>query len=226
MTVWDCFLYNGEQEALAQRLALHNVDKRIVVEASMTHSGRVKDKLYYNWSLPGVRLIVPDLRPYTSPWARENAQRNAITQGLTDAGDTDVVLISDADEIPSADGIERGQEGLRSSPAVVLCQVLYNYNRKWQDPRGWRGTIMTTAGHLKHTSPQQLRDARETLPRVENAGEHLSWWGGVEEVSRKLASFAHSEYSHVGADQESIRRRIESGEDLFGRWQLQQASTG
>ena len=220
MTVWDAFMFNGEFEALHARLAVPGIDKRILVEALMTHSGKPKKELFYNWSLPGVRLVVPDLRHFTDPWERENAQRNAIMDGLDDAAPTDMVLVSDIDEVPTPDAIERGSKALQHHAAVVFCQTSYNFDRRWHDPRGWRGTIMTTVENLREHPPQELRDARESLHRIDDAGEHLSWWGGPAEVSRKLESFAHSEYSHMAGDSKTIRERMAAGEDLFGRWKL------
>ena len=222
MKIWDTFLWNGEIQALHARLALPGIDRRVLVESWLTHSGQRKPRLYYDWTLPGVELIVADLSGHASPWARENAQRNAVMEGLHEARPDDVVMVSDIDEIPSQDGLNRAVEALQKHCAVVLCQKMYNYDRKWEDPRGWRGTVVTTYAHLATVSPQILRDQRETLPRIDNAGEHLSWFGGPEEISRKLASFAHTEYSAMAGDLDGIRERVAAGEDLFGRWALVQ----
>lgn len=224
MTIWDAFCYNGEVQALHARLAIPGIHRRVLVEALTTHSGQTKSKLFFDWKLPGVRLVVPDLSRLKSPWERENAQRNAIMDGLIDAQSDDIVLVSDADEIPTQDGIDRAKKALTDSPAVVLCQTMYNFDRNWIDPRGWRGTVVTSYGHLKTVSPQTLRDQRETLPRIPDAGEHLSWFGGEGEVSRKLSSFAHTEYSHLAERPDLIHSRIAAGQDLFGRWNLETAS--
>lgn len=224
MKIWDGFMYNGEVEALRARLAVPGIHKRVLVEALMTHSGREKPRLFYDQQLPGVVLVTPDLSGHASSWARENAQRNAIMEGLAGADPDDIVLIGDNDEIPSQDGIARASDALRTHPAVVLCQTMYNFDRTWVDPRGWRGTVVTTYGHLVSTTPQALRDAREELPRIPAAGEHLSWFGGPGEISRKLASFAHTEYASMAGDETEIRTRVQAGEDLFGRWRLQRAA--
>lgn len=226
MRIWDTFTYNGELEALHARLAVPGIDKRVVVEALTTHSGAKKERLFYQWNLPAVRLVVPDLAPFATPWARENGQRNAIMDGLTDAEPGDVILLSDADEVPSLNGINRAVAQLAHHPAVVLCQRMYNFSRRWEDIRGWRGTVVTTCEHLRKTSPQALRDQRETLPRIADGGEHLSYFGGTQEVSRKLSSFAHTEYSSVAGDKALIDRCVKTGQDLFGRWSLQDSWCG
>lgn len=226
MTIWDTFTYNGELEALHARLAVPGIDRRVLVEALTTHSGAKKDRLFYQWKLPGVQLVVPDLAPFATPWLRENGQRNAIMEGLAAAAPEDVVLISDADEVPSPDGIDRAIAQLAHHPAVVLCQRMYNFTRRWEDLRGWRGTVVTTCAHLRKTSPQALRDQRESLPRVADGGEHLSFFGGTQEVSRKLSSFAHTEYSSVAGDTALIDRCMNTGQDLFGRWSLRDSGVG
>ena len=223
MTVWDGFCYNGEMEALHARLSIPGIDKRVIVEALMTHSGKRKDSLYYQWSLPGVVLVTPDLSQLTTCWDRENAQRNAIMEGLTTADPGDVVLISDGDEVPSAEGLKRAVQALKEHKAVVLEQRMYNFSRAWTDERGWRGTVATTYRHLLTTSPQILRDQRENLPRIPDAGEHLSWFGGTEEIKRKLQSYAHQEYVGMADDTRKIQESVEKGRDLFGRWALSPA---
>lgn len=220
MKIWDTWLFNGELEALHTRLAIPGIDKRVVVEALMTHSGQKKDKLFYQWDLPGVILVTPDLSQFQGPWERENGQRNAIMQGLVDARDDDVVMISDCDEVPSPDGISRAVQELSKHPAVVLRQRMYNYSREFEDLRGWRGTVVTSYRHLQFHTPQELRDQRENLPQIHDAGEHLSYFGGAEEVARKLASFAHTEYSGLATDTATIEDRMRKGEDMFGRWML------
>lgn len=211
-------------EALHTRLAVPGIDRRVVVESWLTHSGKKKPCLFYNWSLPGVELVVPDLSAYDSPWARENAQRNAIMGGLQDAQPDDVICISDGDEIVNTDGLKRAIQALSLHPAVVLCQRMFNYSRDFEDPRGWRGTVVTTYRYLCTCSPQELRNARETLPQIPDAGEHLSYFGGAEEVSRKLASFAHTEYSALADDKQTIHERMLKGQDLFGRWTLERSA--
>lgn len=224
MTVYDCFMYNGEEQALAERLAIPNVDRRVVVESWLTHSGIKKPNLFYASTTPGVAHVVADLAPYSDPWARENAQRNAILLGLQHAEAEDIVIIADADEVQSPEGIERGKQALQQHDAVVLCLKSYNYSREWHDPTGWRGPIMTTVKHVRLQTPQRLRDLRESLPRIPDAGEHLSWFGGEAEIRRKLQSFAHTEFSDVADDVASMRSRMTEGEDLFGRWRLMPTS--
>lgn len=220
MTVWDCFTFNGEQEALRARLAVTGVDRHVLVESLLTHSGLPKPRLFYAGGEARVTPVLADLSRHATPWARENAQRDAVLQGLAGAAPHDVVLISDADEVPSADGIRRAVEALRTDEAVVLCQRMYNYSRRWEDPRGWRGTVATTYAHLASTTPQALRDAREELPRVPDAGEHLSWFGGTAEHQRKLRSYAHTEHAGLADRPELLAARAGGGVDPVGRWGL------
>ena len=219
MKIWDTFCYNGETHALQARLAVSGIDHRVLVESRTTHSGLRKDRLYSEDipKLEDITVVIADLSSETTPWGRENAQRNAIMQGIRDADCHDIVLISDADEVMNEDAIVRAREALRDHVAVVFSQRLYNFNKDCEGVDEWRGTICTTVRHLRTCSPQSLRDKRETLHRIRNGGVHLSFFGGLEEVRRKLCSFAHTEYAHLANNPELLLDRMSKGEDLFGR---------
>ena len=231
MTVIDCFCYNGEMHALAARLALPKIDRWVLVESWTTHSGDRKPCLYHINQLselgrdldPRILVVVADLAQYEEPWQRENAQRNCVLSGLQGAGEEDTVLLSDCDELPSPEGIDRAVAALEHQSAVVLQQRSLTFNVDWENPGGWRGTVATTVRHIKKVSPQALRNQRETLPRIENGGEHRSFFGGAAEIQRKVASFAHTEYGSFAADVEAMQQRMRTGRDPFDRWDLSPA---
>ena len=223
--VWDCFMYNGEEHALQSRLQLPGIHRRVLVEGNMTHSGEPQGR-FYGQNLPDVIAVHADLSTGGSAWERENMQRNALMHGLDGAASDDLVLISDADEIPTSDAIRRASVALtRGTRAVVLSQTMYNYSREWKVPHPWNGTIATTRGHLDTVSPQALRDQRNSLPQIADGGEHLSFFGGSEEIKRKLRSFAHTEYAHMATDDDAIAAQVAGGQDLFGRWGLEAAGS-
>jgi len=208
-------------------MKVDGIDRRVVVESWLTHSGLKKKALYFEGlDLPEVTFVLADLSYGKTSWERENMQRNAILEGLKNAAADDIVLISDVDEVPTSDAITRAIQQLKIHPAVVLSQKLYNFSKDWMEPGGWRGTVVTTAQHVKKVSPQQLRDDRERLPRVADGGEHLSWFGGVGEVRRKLRSFAHEEYASYAENPDVLKENMEAGRDLFGRWSLQPTTEG
>lgn len=176
--VYDCFTFFNELDVLEIRLnELANVVHRFVlVEATHTHQGQPKP-LYYAENSQRFRrferkithVVVefpeePDLLaryPGTSvTWAREHFQRDMIVKGLTDCEPTDVVIISDVDEIPRATKV---LEYLSFPGIKIFKQKLYYYWLNCQcigttDGReyAWLGSIMVQFSHLM--SPQQMRN--------------------------------------------------------------------
>ena len=108
----DAFPFFNELDILELRLAELSsiVDRFVIVEANRTHKGTLKP-LYYaenkarfaEWEKKIVHVICPlpdDGADLPAIRRREMMQRNAILEGVRDCADDDVIMISDADEIP------------------------------------------------------------------------------------------------------------------------------
>ena len=109
--IYDCFTFFNELELLELRLhELANiVDKFVLVEATKTHSNKLKPLHYLENRVQFsefhdkiIHVVVDDLPDARDSWVLENYQRNCITRGLGDCRPDDFVLISDLDEIPRA----------------------------------------------------------------------------------------------------------------------------
>ena len=61
----------------------------------------------------------------------------------------------------------------------------YYLNRLSANPE-WNGTVLTKYKNL--TVPQELRYMRDILPRIMQAGWHLSYMGGTDRVIQKMTS--------------------------------------
>ena len=108
MSIYDCFSYWDEDLLLDLRLNIldKHVDYFVIVEGNKTWQNnpkklkfkldnfqKFKDKIIY--------IPVKDMPEGDNPYKRENHQRNAISQGLKNAGDEDIIIVSDLDEIPN-----------------------------------------------------------------------------------------------------------------------------
>ena len=126
MKIYDCFMYYDEDLILDLRLNILNkyVDKFVIVESSYTHSGKPR-KLLFNINKfknfkSKITYIVLNEKPLKlepikeedsahkknskyilNAVKRENLQRNEIYKGLDSALPDDLIIISDADEIPN-----------------------------------------------------------------------------------------------------------------------------
>ena len=139
MRIYDCFTFYNEFELLELRLkALWDVvDYFVIVEANMKHQGDPKDfnllkradEFKEFW--PKIRYVAADLSkvPFkgVGDWSIENAQRNAIMNGIGDAAEDDLIMISDLDEIPAPDVFKRLQENKIAlyAPAVLPLSLAY-----------------------------------------------------------------------------------------------------
>lgn len=215
----DCCLFSGELLHLEMRLKeLEDiVDLFVVVEGSLTFQGDQR-----SLSLPSIldsTRFIPwkdKIRPVYvddipgagrsrggahTKWfmIREAHQRNAMERGFRDiAGPGDLILMSDADEIPSVNAVNRADHKLRLAAAdmVVFDQAMYVWHRGWR----WPGPSWNTCAMLggNATKPQTVREQRIDMINaghiVSNGGWHLTWMGGLEACQRKLTTFSHAEH--------------------------------
>ncbi len=109
--IYDTFLFDGELDLLEHRLRENysDMDVFVLVEAAQTYRGEPKPLLFeenkarFAWADTKLRHVKLDSLggPAAEPRARAAVQRNSILLGLYDAAPEDVVLLLDADEIPS-----------------------------------------------------------------------------------------------------------------------------
>lgn len=133
LRIYDGFTFYNEFELLELRLkALWDVvDYFVIVEANRTFTGKPKDFNLlkraddFKEFWPKIRYVAADFSkvPFkgVGDWSIENAQRNAIMNGVGDAVDDDLIMISDLDEIPAPDVFRRLQENKIAlyAPAVL-----------------------------------------------------------------------------------------------------------
>ncbi|WP_372743574.1 hypothetical protein [Nisaea acidiphila] len=236
-------MFNNELDILELRLReLENVvDTFVLVEAAQTHTGLPKPlhfaenrERFTPW-LDRIRYIgIKEFPSGLKPWGRENAQRRAISLGLKDLKNDDLVIISDVDEIPRASSIE--ETLTRKDVDVIGLQLTHFHLRlnylqlEGRDPI-FVWPVAAWGSAFKQSHPQKLRDFRITLKKkqatnrlddnlavLNHAGWHFSYIGDDDHVRQKLASFAHTEHAvsevieTLGVE-EAIRR----GMDTLGR---------
>jgi beta-1,4-mannosyl-glycoprotein beta-1,4-N-acetylglucosaminyltransferase len=236
----DCFSFFNEYDVLEGRLEYlyPTVDYFVIVESNRAHSGSEKnlnfanniaryekymDKIIYS---PYISKPIEyyyqqaSVDPTFSPsMLMDHAQRNHISNPLKLFGPESFVMISDLDEIPSRQAINYACNNLRVNlPAISLIQDMFYYNLKQKQVNPWAGTVVTTNRMITEKNPQWFREARWSLPNLQNAGWHLSYWADVKTIQHKISNFAHQEYNkEENRDLKNIEERINKGLDLFGR---------
>lgn len=197
--IYDCFPFFNELDLLEIRLNILSpvVDKFVLVEASKTQS--LKDKPFYFEEnkerfkpfLDKIVHVKIEEYPKSGGWAMENFQRNCIAKGLqtVDLMANDIVAISDLDEIwnpAHAEEIKKSifeydflSAGMRY---LVFYLNLETVNKKWI------GTIFTRGKNLINYNPQALRNIKDSVTEIEDAGWHFGYQGGIEKVYQKYLS--------------------------------------
>ena len=169
-------------------------------------------------------------------WAREQAQRASLLEGMTDVGTNDVVCLSDLDEIVRGSLIGGySAEGWDMVCVPPLTMHVGSLTMRWSFPlhviaRLYRGGAMHDCGDPTYwhghcgEDPETMRripGMRLELPPGQDLsyyGWHLSWMGGAGSMRHKLREAAHPEMDAPHLHDDAHLERVRMGEvDLFER---------
>ena len=182
MKIFDCFMFFDEDQVLDLRLNVLNeyVDYFVIVESIYNHKGEKRNLLfnknkYKDFSNKIIYLIydkIPnsvqevekkdskltqDYKYIMNALYRENSQRNFILEGLKDADQNDIILISDVDEIPKLN--INTLKNIRNE-ILVFKQDMFYYKFNLSLPNfKWPGTKGVRKKNL--LSPQWLRNVKD-----------------------------------------------------------------
>ena len=217
--IWDCCMLLNELDLIEIRL--HElypvVDRFVFVEAHERFDGckkdlvlqdnittrfiQFKDKILYISldTLEGVGLE-----------ARESFQFNQIMQGLVEASDEDIIILSDADEIVKADVVQNLKFG--STPYRPVKQIMYMFYINYLWTLNWKGSVITTLKFLKDycKTPRQARLNRHHGSFIGNGGWHFSQFGTLEDTILRRKNSFHYEGEQI--DPLSIERERSRGQ--------------
>ena len=230
MKIYDCFMYFDEEIVLETRLnyLAPYVDFFVIVESCYTHKGdkrdlkfniknykEFKDKIIYKIydEIPNKieQVLVDDnedtkYRKYTmNALYRENAQRNYINNGIKDAKENDLILISDVDEIPNLSNVNFSEI---NEKIILFKQDMFYYKFNLKLPETiWVGTKACKKKYFK--SPQGLRNIKDrkyapyridaffsdykyiNVKLINNGGWHFTNIKSPEELEYKMKSYLH-----------------------------------
>jgi beta-1,4-mannosyl-glycoprotein beta-1,4-N-acetylglucosaminyltransferase len=244
--IYDCFTYAGEDELLYLRLkTLDGVVHRFVIaEGTRTFAGaprepRFEAARFAPWAARITYLRVDDLEAApASAWVNEYRQRNALARGLAAAQASDLVVLSDVDEIPHPDALRAYRPRRYFSGELVQRFYWYAFNNQMVRSAvagdvPWCRARITTVGRLRgwYGTLQNLREFKPAGPwrsvlrylhrhqsqRLEPGGWHFSYLMTPEQIRRKIESFSHQELNLPQfTDVAHIREALQSRRDLFG----------
>lgn len=248
--VYDCIPFFNELDILNLRLHILDplVDKFIIEESTVTFSGAPKElcfeknKKLFEEFLPKIEYIVVDNSPTeATTHVRDNFQKNALERGLANAGEGDVIILSDVDEIPNPKVLKEIIDHFDPDKIYHLAQRMFYCYLNMEEVSGnllsitgefpgvsrkmWLGTKIFSKKSIPGGGIIRLREASvtsENAVRVADGGWHFGYMGSSKEsdvskrVGDKVVAAAHQEYN----DQDTLaeaRDRLLLGQDMFGR---------
>jgi beta-1,4-mannosyl-glycoprotein beta-1,4-N-acetylglucosaminyltransferase len=222
--IYDCFPFFNELEVLELRLLELDdvVDRFVLAEAPVTHSGKSKPLFYADnrdkfkrWENKIIHVVVDDMPGGTDAWQREKHQRNALMRGLVHALPHDGVILSDVDEIPNSQIIRQW------SQIRTPCRFSQIFCYYWINCIGgeWLRSCALTYGSIyRYRNLHNVRYNSEKWNIMSVGGWHFSYLGGIERIVAKLEAFAHQEYNtSFFKDFQHIAKAVSLGLDLFDR---------
>jgi beta-1,4-mannosyl-glycoprotein beta-1,4-N-acetylglucosaminyltransferase len=238
MKIIDCFTFYNELDLLTYRLNLLNniVDYFVIVEAKYTHVGKEKPlffddnkHLFENFNNKIIHIIVNDF-PYKYPnvnidngdvWKNEIFQRNAISCGINhikDLSESDLIIISDLDEIPDPNTLNKIKKGNIIVDINILEMDLYYYNLNTRINEKWLHSVIISYEKY-NKSKLSCNDIRMlNCSKILNGGWHLSYFGDKFFIQNKIQNFAHQEFNKSDyIDLEKIENRVKNSSDAFDR---------
>lgn len=233
----DAIIFNNENDMFEFRLKtlFPVVDKFVVVEATVTHAGEMKPLLFdqnrFSWAKEkliyyptkietfdlNLDYVPKEYEPDAPQWKIENRQREKILEACKYFQGNDILMLSDCDEIPSREVVAFRRENNLLYP-LTCDQRIVPYKLNYvSEHMGWRGTMMCDLAFARACGVQHLRNNRASYSPFPNGGWHFSYFGGAEQINRKILSFAHQElnrpeFTNLG----HIEAAIATGGSLFG----------
>ena len=255
MKIFDCFMYFDEEIVLETRLNYLDpyVDYFVIIESCFTHSGdrrdlkfdikkfeKFKDKIIYKVydKIPNKVQKVhenddEDTKSYKyimNALYRENGQRDYINEGIRDAKDEDMILVSDVDEIPNLSSVD-----LRKikEKIILFKQDMFYYkfnlrlpNMEWTGTKGCKKKNYISAQWLRNIKDRKYSFFRiDTLFSdkkfinvniIKNGGWHFSNIKSAEEIELKLKSYLHHrEFDLEPLDIKGIKKMIQNKQAIY-----------
>lgn len=248
--VYDCIPFFNELDILKLRLHIMDpfVDRFVIEEATVTFSGEPKELCFeknremFREFLPKIEYIVVEDSPReATTHERDKFQKNRLIQGLSEAAEHDLIIVSDVDEIPNPTELQKIIDSFDPDKIYHLAQRMFYCFLNMEEVSGkllsitgefpgtakkkWLGSKIFSKKNIPETGIIDIREIKpedERSVRIDNGGWHFGYMGGngEKDVSRrigvKVQAAAHQEYSNRDTLAEAADRLI-LGQDMFGR---------
>jgi beta-1,4-mannosyl-glycoprotein beta-1,4-N-acetylglucosaminyltransferase len=123
-------------------------------------------------------------------YGRDFFQKESVRRPLISCSDDDIIIISDADEIPNPKLLEKINELSIDDTIYSLNQLTYYYYINLLKQTDWYGSKISKYKNVKKLSFNEIRGDESLSKKIDNGGWHFSFQGGNEMVKTKLLSYS------------------------------------
>ena len=233
----DCitFFDNNFMFDLRYNILKNYVDFFVICESKYNHKGKEKNRNFIfkdNYDKTKIKYIYLD-KPFpknNNSWQNQALQREFLLNSLTFINEEDYIFFSDPDEILNPKVLINFN--LEKKYGIFL-QECFNFKFNLYNPyeTPWEGTRVSKKKNLKSIDYMRQKikmknlkysflriDKEKNIQIFKNAGWHFNNILSAKEISLKLKTFAHTEFSgEEYSSEKEIKKKIEANIDLFNR---------
>ena len=255
MKIYDCFMFFDEEMLLDLRLNVMDqyVDKFVITESTYMHSGKSKklifDKNKFKKFKDKITYIVVDEEPSDliqikdsdtlnekqikmtiNAKKREMYQINKTQEGIINADNDDIIIVSDIDEIPNLEKIN--MKNINNKLIFFKQKMFYYKFNLFYKSLPWYGSKACKKKYF--LTPEWLRSLKnkkypfwrvdtlfskakyKDVYLVSDGGWHFTNMRKPENLENKLLNFLHHvDYEQSGLTLEDIKRLMEEKKVMY-----------
>jgi len=235
--IYDCvtFFDNNLMFDLRYNILKNVVDFFVICESKFDHQGNEKkinfiNKKNYDSKKIKYYILETPFPKNNNAWQNQELQREFLLESLKNVNPDDYIFFSDPDEIPRPELLI--DFSLKKKFGIFL-QRCFNYKLNLFNPHEspWEGTRVAKKKYLKSINfmRQKIKsknlnysflrfDKEKSVELFNEGGWHFNNVMDPKEISLKLKTFAHSEFSDPKfSDEQIIQDKIRRQLDLFDR---------
>ena len=233
----DCitFFDNNLMFEIRYNILSEFIDYFVICESKFDHKGNPKNqnfifKDYYDKQKIKYSFVDKPFPKNTNRWENQAIQREELLKQLNFADPDDYIFFSDPDEIINPKILQNFSLNKKYG---IFLQNCFNYKFNLFNPyeSPWEGTRVARKKNIKSIDDlrQKIKsknlkyafyriDKEKNIELFDEGGWHFNNILTTKEISLKLKTFAHSEFSGPEySDEQIISKKIENKIDLFNR---------